>query len=425
MTISELKSLEGEMKKCFRCSLCKMVPLPTVADTRYSDCCPSNHEFLFHGYSGSGKSIMGLSLLDNRIDVDEDLAHVTFACTACGYCDVACKFIMEAERHKVNMALREYIVEMGKGLESHSRMIGELYQSENKTSDDPSANDWIVKNGIKKLPEEQADILIYNGCHDDKDSLERVIKIAKLLKEAGLDVGVLGSNEKKSGIQAYWTGHKGIFEKTALELTSQINASGVNTVVAVSGTDLGMLRSKYPEYGFLLQPEVMHVTELLETLVKEERLVLSKPVNRHVTYHDPCYLGRQSEPPVAWKGEYKISHGCMSYTDPPKPMNMGTKGVYDAPRRLLKAIPGIHFTEMFRIREYSYCCGGGGGVPYAYPDFACATAQNRLQEAVDAGAECMVTACHQCRKIFTMNALSNHSPDVTDIIDIVAESAGI
>ncbi len=115
----------------------------------------------------------------------------------------------------------------------------------------------------------------------------------------------------------------------------------------------------------------------------------------------------------------------MSYTDPPKPVNMGTKGVFDAPRRLLKAIPGIQFTEMFRIREYAYCCGGGGGAPTAYPDFARATAQNRFQEAIDVGAECIVTACHQCRKTFTMNPLSNHSPAVVDIIDLVAESAGL
>lgn len=426
MAISELKSLEGEMKKCFRCSLCKMVPLPVVTDTRYSDGCPANHEFLFHGFSGSGKSIMGLSLLDNRIEVDDDLAEITFACTACGYCDVACKFIMEAERHKINMTLREHIVGEGKGPDVHKETIKAIVEQNVKKGGSASDDRWIKENGIRKLPEEKADLLIFGGCREgDIDSRDRVVKLAGLLKKAGLVVGVLGEAEKNSGALAYWTGYKDEFRKMAHDLSTQLNLSGVSKVVAVSGTDFGMLRSKYPEYGVQLSPEILHATELLDTLVKEEKLQLSRSVNRHVTYHDPCYLGRQSEPPVEWYGDYKTTHGCMTYTDPPKPVNMGTKGVFDAPRRLLKAVPGIQFTEMFRIREYAYCCGGGGGVPDAYPDFARATAQNRLQEAIDVGAKSVVTACHQCRNIFVANSLDEESPEILDIIDIIAESAGI
>jgi Fe-S oxidoreductase len=85
-----------------------MVPLPTVLNPKYSDGCPASRLFHFHGYSGSGKSIMALSLVNGRIKVDQTLADITFACTACGLCDVSCKFIMEAERHSVNMALKEY-----------------------------------------------------------------------------------------------------------------------------------------------------------------------------------------------------------------------------------------------------------------------------------------------------------------------------
>ena len=119
MALSTLTDLEAEMKKCFRCSLCKLVPLPTVVDSRFSDGCPVSRVFHFHGYSGSGKSIMALSLIEGRIAVDETLAAITFACTTCGLCDTACKFIMEAERDLVNMALREHIVDEGFGLAAH------------------------------------------------------------------------------------------------------------------------------------------------------------------------------------------------------------------------------------------------------------------------------------------------------------------
>ncbi|MCP4680861.1 MAG: (Fe-S)-binding protein [Desulfobacterales bacterium] len=426
MAISELKALEKEMKKCFRCSLCKMVPLPVVTDTRYSDGCPANHEFHFHGFSGSGKSIMGLSLVDGRIEVDQDLAHITFACTACGYCDVACKFIMEAERHLVNMTLREYIVKQGFSPDTHKKSINNLITFGNPDGKQQSENNWAKKVGLKVLPGEKADILIYGGSlPDDSSSIETIVKLARLLKKAGLDVGVLDHSEPNSGAYAYWTGYRDVFQKIASDLATQINDLGVKTVVAVSGSDLGMMRAKYPEYGVSLIPEVLHATELLDQLVKSKKLNLSGSVNKKVAYHDPCYLGRQSEPPVAWEGEYKVTHGCMPYTDPPKPVNMGTKGVFDAPRNLLKAVPGIDFREMVRIREYAYCCGGGGGVPEEYPDFTRATAQNRLQEARDVEAEYLVTACHKCRQTLTFDSDSNTTLPVIDIIDIVAESAGI
>ncbi|MBW2225037.1 MAG: (Fe-S)-binding protein [Deltaproteobacteria bacterium] len=116
-------------------------------------------------------------------------------------------------------------------------------------------------------------------------------------------------------------------------------------------------------------------------------------MKRRVTYHDPCYLGRQSEPPQAWEGEEKLSHGVLTYFDPPKPMNNGVNGVYDPPRRILDQVQGLELVEMHRIREYSFCCGGGGGVPEAHPDVARAAAASRVEEARDVGAETIVSAC--------------------------------
>jgi Fe-S oxidoreductase len=172
---------------------------------------------------------------------------------------------------------------------------------------------------------------------------------------------------------------------------------------------------------------VLHATEFLAQLIKDRRLRLPKPVARKVTYHDPCYLGRQSEPPLTWEGEYKVSHGCMTYTDPPKEINRGVNGVYDPPRQILRAIKGLDFVEMYRIREYSYCCGGGGGVPLAYPGLALSAALDRLAEAKDVGAECLVTACHHCRANLSKPQQSLEKPllPVVDIIDLVCEAADI
>jgi len=429
MALSRLKELEAEMQKCFRCSLCKMVPLPTVLNPKYSDGCPSSRLFHFHGYSGSGKNIMALSLVNGRIKVDQTLADITFACTACGLCDVSCKFIMEAERHSVNMALREHIVDEGFAAPAHQSMIKNLeeYGRPQGKIENPDLS-WAKELGVKMLPDEMAPVLLFAGCMTGSDAGASDVtrKFARLLKHAGVDFGIM-RNEPCCGMPAYWTGHRDTFRKTANSLINQLDDMKIQTVVTLSGSCLGALRSKYPEYTRAPQARVLHATEFLAQLIKSGRLRLPRQVGRKVTYHDPCYLGRQSEPPLTWQGEYKVTHGCMTYTDPPKEINRGVNGVYEPPRQILRAIKGLNFVEMYRIREYSYCCGGGGGVPLAYPDLAHSAALHRLEEAKDVGAEYLVTACHHCRA----NLSKSQQPSgksllpVIDIIDLVYEAADI
>ncbi len=435
MALSRLTDLEADMKKCFRCSLCKLVPLPTVVDCRFSDGCPASREFHFHGYSGSGKSIMALSLLEGRITVDETLAAITYACTTCGLCDTACKFIMEAERHLINMALREHIVDEGFGLAAHREMIEKLSQHEHPDGKrSASSSGWADGLDLKlalapRALAPVAPVLLLAGCraHGDADAGRVARRLALLLKRARVDFAILGDAEGCCGLPAYWTGYRDVFTKIADDTTQRLDDIGARTIVTTSGSCLGALRSKYPEYATAPQAQVLHATEFLATLIEDGRLRLTKPVRRTVTYHDPCYLGRQSEPPLTWNGEYKTTHGCMSYADPPKQINRGVGGVFDEPRRILRAIRGIEFVEMPRIREYAFCCGGGGGVPEAYPDLARNAALHRLDEAASVGAECLVTACHHCRANLSaaQNAPGTRALPVVDIIDLVYEAAGI
>ena len=142
-----------------------------------------------------------------------------------------------------------------------------------------------------------------------------------------------------------------------------------------------MLRSKYPRIGHTPKAKVVHASEFLLQLIQKRKLRLVHAIPERVTYHDPCYLGRQSEPPQFWQGEERQTHGVMRYFVPPKPINYGVNGVFDAPRQVLRAIPGLQFIEMYRIREYAYCCGGGGGVPDAHPNVARSAAIQRMDEA--------------------------------------------
>ncbi len=172
-----------------------------------------------------------------------------------------------------------------------------------------------------------------------------------------------------------------------------------------------------------------HATEFLETLVRKKKIRLVQPINIKATYHDPCYLGRQSEPYVEWKGVEKTVFGQMKYYDPPKKIRYGTEGVFDAPRKLLASIPELSFREMYRIREYSHCCGAGGGTAGRYNEMSLRAAKDRIKEARAVGAEHLVTACSHCKAQFEKACASmdgdGGAVTVTDIIDLVFKAAGL
>jgi Fe-S oxidoreductase len=185
-----------------------------------------------------------------------------------------------------------------------------------------------------------------------------------------------------------------------------------------------MLHSKYPRYSRAPQAKVLHASEFLLSLIQKGNLRLTQPIQQCVTYHDPCYLGRQSEPVQSWQGEERQTHGVMRYFTPPKLINYGVRGVFDAPRQVLRAIRGLRFVEMHRIREYAYCCGGGGGVPDAHPQVAQSAAIQRLDEARHVGADILVTACQHCRYNLT-RWQDGPSIPVMDVVDLVYEAAGL
>ena len=412
MSIERLESLRNDMKKCVRCSLCKLVPLPTIQQTRFTSACPPVDEYHFHAYSGGGINVMALALLDGRIRVDHDLAQIVSACTTCGMCDVACKFIMAAERQDVIIAMKEHIAESGISAAPAAQI-------------QPILPHWAEGLKLKLLPESQADVLLFAGAGANQDAGHAATarKLAELLQRADVDFGIL-EQEPESGIGAYWTGQRQVFAEQAHRVVDQLDHSGAKTILTLCGEDLGMLRAKYPRYSRAPRAKVLHAGEFLLGLAQKGKLRLTRAIQQRVTYHDPCYLGRQSEPPQEWHGEERQTHGVMRYFTPPKPINYGVNGVFDAPRQVLRLIPGLKLVEMYRVREYAYCCGGGGGVPDAHPKVARSAALQRLEEARTTGAETLVTACQHCRRNLTRWQNGTSTP-VVDLVDLVYTAVGL
>jgi Fe-S oxidoreductase len=171
-----------------------------------------------------------------------------------------------------------------------------------------------------------------------------------------------------------------------------------------------------------LKVDVLHITEYLDQLISEEKLKFTKPVKIKVTYHDPCHLGRQGEPFVPWEGKEKKIRNQIHTWEPARPRYNGINGVYNAPRNILKVIPGVQLVEMERIREYSWCCGAGGGCSETTAEFSSWTANERMEEAKSTGAEAVVSACPWCESNFRNVLGGKSSFKVFDIIDIVSQA---
>ena len=414
MSLERLATLQQDMKKCVRCSLCKLIPLPTIQQTEFTSACPPVDEYHFHAYSGGGIQVMALALLEGRIKVDKELAKIVSACTSCGMCDVSCKFIMAAERQEVILALKEHVVESGLGFKPKiKKKIVKLKH-------------WSDGLNIKAFPKEKSDILLFvgNGANYDHQHAASARKLAQILQKAGIDFCILEDDEPESGIEAYWTGRHKKFVEQAKKVVDQLDQTKAKKIIVLCGEDLGMFRSKYPHYKRALKAKVVHASEFILSLVQKQKLRFTHDIPQNVTYHDPCYLGRQSEPIAVWEGEERKTHGVMCYFVPKKPINYGVNGVYDSPRKILRMIPSLNFVEMHRIREYSYCCGGGGGVPDSHPNVSRSATIQRISEARDVSADILVTSCQHCRHNLTQWQEKNPLP-VIDLVDLVYKATGL
>lgn len=427
--VAELERFRADIEKCFRCNLCKMVPLPLIKDTRFVDACPISRHYHFHGYSGSGLQFLAHSLIDGRLTPNAEMAEIAFSCRACGYCDVACKSTMDAERTQVIQTLREHLADAGCAPASHQQALARFQQQGRvRGTDAPSPLvQWAQANGIKVLPRDSAAVLLLAGSelHGDGDYFDVVKKLARLLQKAGVDFGVL-EVEPETAVDLYWMACRDAFVSAARATVDTLYQSGVNAVVTPSATAYGMLVAKYYDYGVDLENiRVWHATQFLQHLVDTRKLRLTRPVSARVTYHDPCYLGRHSERTERWQGVKKVALGQLEYSEPRKPVRYG-RGEYEAPRALLRAIPGLELVEMPRTREHALCCGYGGGGHEEYGELIQSTGSERLREADSLAVDLLVSACGFCERQFRQ--VQSTAPEATalrviDIVELVYKAA--
>lgn len=371
-----------------------------VRSQKWSDQCPSGTRFLFEAYFGSGKQEMvrALTAQPPEVALSKRLQHIIYTCTLCGACQASCNYIKDLEPCNASVALREHAVREGWGpLPEHAPLIKSILNYDNPWLQPRAARAKWVKKGsgrvrVKDASREPVEVLYCPGCTASYDPAIQPVarEVARLLGAAELDFGILEKEEICCGSTVLRVGDRANFEKVRARNLEALNRTGARRIVAACAGCYSTLKH---EYGKDLEPEVPHIVEFVDELLQDGLIRPSKPVPRRVTYHDPCHIGRY----------------C---------------GVYDAPRRILQSIPGVELREMERIREWAWCCAAGGGVRTAFPEeLAGWAASQRLREALDTGAESLVTACPFCEQNLAEAARREELPiQVVDILHILAES---
>jgi Fe-S oxidoreductase len=416
-----LKDYSKEIERCSACSYCKWVPFDQVKSWRFAKNCPSIDYYNFNNYSARGRYLTSRSLLRNEIEITPEVVDIAHTCLSCGACDVSCKICRyNLEPLQMTRDLKTELVGQGHFPEAHAQLLDNLKKEANIFGKDRRRRgDWAKGLGIKDLTKESAEIVFHAGCSYSYDeALSPTARTAvEIMTKAGADFGILGNAEMCCGARMHAMGQDEAFRKLAEPNIKLWKRAGVKTIVTACADGYHAFKRLYPALGGDF--EVLHIVEYIDRLINERKLVFTKQVPLQVTYHDPCHLGRLGEPYEAWEGEEKKFKNQIVVHSPKKPRYNGIQGIYDQPRNILASIPGVTLVEMERIREYSYCCGAGGGAREAYPEYSTWVASERLEEAKATGSEALVTACPWCKTNFTTASSGENPLKIIDILDLV------
>jgi Fe-S oxidoreductase len=420
-----LENHVAEMERCSQCSYCKWIPLDHIKSWRFANGCPSIAYSNFQSYSARGRYAVARSLLNGWSDYSDRVLDIVYKCVTCGNCDVACKVCRyNMEPLEMIHELRFKLVEDGQLLPQHMLYIDHLRKEDNMMlKPKQERGDWAKDLDVKRITSEPAEVVFHAGCRFsyDEDLQQNARTAVTLLKSAGVDIGILGADESCCAGRVYNMGYQGEFTKFAENNLELWKTAGVKTIVTSCSDCYHAFKRLYPPLGSGF--EVLHTVEYLERLIGQGKLKLNRKVPLKITYHDPCHLGRQGEPYVPWQGKEKKIKSQIVIYDPPRPRYNGAWGIYEPPRNVLRSIPGIELVEMERIREFSWCCGAGGGVKEAYPDFSSWTATERIEEAKSTGAEAIVSACGWCERNF-LDAINSNGEKmkVFDVAELVRQA---
>jgi len=341
---------------CIKCSLCNAA-------------CPASIDRKFLGPSSLTTNYRFLvDSRDEGLNVRlRDASETIWLCTSCDSCtlrcpkEIDCSYALDEER--------SFIVEDGMLVPRTAKdVFDSVFKYHNPLRMSPSKRtEWSKGLEIKELPSVgKTRILYFVCCSPSYDARNQEIarSVAQILRKVGNDFATLGNEEWCCGDHILRLGEKGLFEELAEHNMSLFKKYDFDSVVTLSPHCYYAFKNEKPYADIRIN--VQHYTQYLSEAIGRGKLKPTKAVEKKVTYHDPCFLGKRSK-------------------------------VYDEPRKILKSIPGLELVEMKRSRENSFCCGGGAGRVWTEE----ATPENRpcvdrVREALELEVEVVTTSCPFC-----------------------------
>ena len=377
---------------CIKCRAC------IVGKSDFKPVCPMQERYKFFSYSAGGIICLARALYEGVIDYSKEVAEVVYACTACMACAEQCRNIYYLTNEYFNVPylvekIREVLVEKGlipplaKDYLKSMSLYGNPYQKPTY-----KRGKWAEGMDIPSYSDQE--FLFYVGDVGSFD--ERGIKVAQaagnLMIKNRISIGILGNEEISDGNEVKTLGEYGLFECLVEKNIQEFRKLGVKKIITLSPHGYNSIKNEYKKMGGEFQ--VFHYTQLFAELIDKRKLLLpSRKIK--VTYHDPCFLGRHNHE-------------------------------YEAPRKILKSIPGLELIEMASNKEEAFCCGGGGGNFFTN---MLGSGENcpsriRVRQALNTEAEVLAVACPICAKMLD-DAVKDEGLDeklkVKDINEIINE----
>ena len=383
-----LDRVKEDIYRCYRCGYCRETISP--AKNTHS-ICPVREELRFDHYDARGRVLVAKGLIEGKLAYTDSLVESVYTCTACAQCTEVCPMFEGAkvDTPRIIRAWREEIVE--KGLGPPDRLKEVNYNTEktyNPYGKSPAERlKWAAGIDIPR----RADVLYFAGCSASYRQPEIARNASNVLRRSDVQFTVL-QDEKCCGLPQMWNGEAKLGEKLVSSNVAAIRETGAKKVVTTCPGCYMALKSDYPEItGKDLGFEISHMSEFLAELVDSGKLEFGA-LDKRVTYHDPCHLGRYSK-------------------------------IYDEPRKIIEAIPGVELLEMKRNRENALCCGSGIVVAPTFPKLSLSITERRIIEAKETGAEMIVTSCPSCVSQLSLAARRMRANiEVIDLVDLVAKT---
>lgn len=353
-TPSELRKY-WDLTLCTRCAICHS-SCSAVIDEKFlgPSTLAANYRFIIDTRD-QGEDERLKAIIDN-----------IWLCTSCNSCTFFCPKQVDASSAVVEE--RSLLIERSEIPRTVMDVLTNVMKYRNPMGRYPTKRmEWAAGLNIKSHPDvSKADILYFVCCLTAYDTRHQKIAkaLASLLSRLGLNFATLGTEEWCCGDHILRLGEKGLFEELAEHNLSMFKSFNANVILTMSPHCYNTFKNDKPYSDAGLN--VQHYTQFLAEAVEKSTLSPSKAINRRVTYHDPCFLGKRNN-------------------------------IFEEPRKILESIKGLELVEMKRRMENSFCCGGGAG--RVWTEDAPAEKRpsvERVKEALEVGAEIIVTACPFC-----------------------------